>query len=341
MKKGLIFIAIFSVIAGGVGFFVWKNDIFSSDTVMQILTSDEQNQELNQSSTNAAEFKFVDLTPYANHDAVTDWTLNYANLPVNQVLYSARTQTPFSISKSPDNNIFIMLSGWKKTLPYFVDIVFNDFAKSIHFFGHIHAGVPNNQMIGKYVIHFDDSSVETILLNDDFNSSDWNVDDHCCNWRQEDIAKAELAWKDTSQGGKAALIREFVWNNPTPGKRVTNLEFVSTNTSVSPILAAITYYKPSDEEVKSLSTSTEQSQPAKKLSGDPNISNEVAQPEPEKKKIEIQWSKDAATSNDIEAEFKRTFKPRPECEDPNLEWSKSVQCINEKSAAREKFYKTH
>jgi hypothetical protein len=61
----------------------------------------------------------------------------------------------------------------------------------------------------------------------------------------------------------------------------------------------------------------------------------------EKKKIEIQWSKDKVIEDNKEAEFLKSFKPRPECEDPNLEWAKLVQCKNEKMNAREKFYQSH
>ena len=67
----------------------------------------------------------------------------------------------------------------------------------------------------------------------------------------------------------------------------------------------------------------------------------VSDPQPEKKKVEIQWSKDASGKDEKETAFLKTFKPRPECEDPNLEWEKMVQCKNEKMNAREKFYKTH
>lgn len=91
----------------------------------------------------------------------------------------------------------------------------------------------------------------------------------------------------------------------------------------------------------SLSTSAEQSQTAKELSENPNASNEFAQPEPEKKKIEIQWSKNVTAKDNKEAEFLKLFKPRPICEDPNIDWGEFVKCKNDKMSAREKFYKNH
>lgn len=72
---------------------------------------------------------------------------------------------------------------------------------------------------------------------------------------------------------------------------------------------------------------------------------------------EIEAKKDQATKSEMarfeqeiaqhkaednkKAEFERQFKPRAECNNPMLEWSKTVQCINERLAAKDKFYSSH
>lgn len=191
----------------------------------------------------AADAKYLDLSSLATHDGVEKLGKSYANLPRGQILISVRNNTPFIVRQNANNKVFILgAGGFLPNMPEVVNIPVQDYASKIHFFGQMHFEVPNNRIIGKYVINFDDGNSIDILLDTDRISAQWNTDDHCCNWRQKDLPKATLAWEDSTQAEKRTLLREFVWQNPAPNKKITSIDFVSFKTSASPVLAAITYY---------------------------------------------------------------------------------------------------
>jgi hypothetical protein len=193
----------------------------------------------------SAEVKYINLSSLANHDGVEKLGKSYANLPRAQTLYSVRKNTPFIINQNANKKIFVLTSGsYIANMPETVTIPVKDYASKIHFFGHIHFEVPNNRIIGKYTINFEDTTSIDVLLDTDPTSPQWNADDHCCNWRAKDLTKAFLAWEDTSQAEKRTLIREFIWDNPAPTKKIASINFVSFKTTANPVLAAITYYTP-------------------------------------------------------------------------------------------------
>ncbi len=134
-------------------------------------------------------------------------------------------------------------------MPDTIKIPLNDYASKIHFFGQIHFEVPNNRIIGKYTINFEEGTSIDILLDTDPSSPQWNADDHCCNWRAKDLTKANLAWEDATQAEKRALIREYVWNNPAPTKKIASIDFSSFKTTANPVLTAITYVTPDNGAV--------------------------------------------------------------------------------------------
>ena len=143
-----------------------------------------------------AEEKFISLVNFTNHDGVKAIGKSYANLPREQKLFSVTNNTPFIINKSALGTIFVVTSGYSSltNLPDLVNIPVNDYAKKLNFFGQIHFGVPNNRIIGKYTINFEDTTTIDIILDNEQTSPQWNIDDHCCNWRSKNITKASLAW---------------------------------------------------------------------------------------------------------------------------------------------------
>ncbi|MFI3138085.1 MAG: hypothetical protein QX197_15010 [Methylococcaceae bacterium] len=204
-----------------------------------------------------ADVKYVNLSALANHDGQEKLGKSYNNLPREQVLSSVRNATPFIIHQNANKKIFVLASGsYIPNMPDTVNIPLNDYASKIHFFGHIHFETPNNRILGKYSINFEDASSIDVLLDNDSSSSQWNIDDHCCNWRAKDLTKASLAWEDASQSEKRTLIREFVWQNPAPNKKIASIDFVSFKTTANPVLAAITYYTPDGTQLSNCETPT-------------------------------------------------------------------------------------
>lgn len=189
---------------------------------------------------------FVDLSGLVNHDGIYMLGKNYNNLPRNTILNSSHDQVPFRINQNAAGKIFVALRGAPgfESYPEAVTVNFQDFAAVIYFFGEIHINLANNLVIGKYIVRYADESTEEIPLDNDSSSPNWNTDDHCCNWRAKDLTKAYLAWEDASQAEKRTLIREFIWVNPNPGKKISSIDFVSNNTSVSPVLCGLTYQPP-------------------------------------------------------------------------------------------------
>lgn len=180
-----------------------------------------------------AAHQFIDLTPYVNHDG-ENLSKDYTNLPRDTVLTSDTLGTPFIIEADINGNIFIV--GGSS-----VAIDFNDHANTVHFIGQIHYGVPNNQIIGSYTINYADLSSVVIELDNNINSPNWNIDDHCCNWRQASLPNAPLAWIDSSTGFKETLLRELVWTNPFPHLEIATIDFARFGNSVSPVLGAVSY----------------------------------------------------------------------------------------------------
>jgi hypothetical protein len=196
----------------------------------------------------AAQYGFVNFGTLANHDGATTPTYlwkNYNNLTRNQRVYSLHDNVPFVIYPNAENMIFIVLRkalGEAEIFPVSVSIDFQKYARVIYFFGHISLAQPlPNEIVGKYVINYADASQVEISLDENQASPNWNIDDHCCGWRARDLATAYLAWQDLSQEEKEPLIREFIWTNPHPEKKIATIDFISFDKGVNPVLCGITY----------------------------------------------------------------------------------------------------
>lgn len=188
-------------------------------------------------------YRFVDLSPFVNHSATGDFGLGYTNLPLDAVVLSKFSGVPFQVSSSGEN--MIVAAGDYYGVPSTVDIPVGDKTTRIHFFGHVHAGLPFDGIHGWYVVHYGDGTSIQIPLDGNSTSRGWNIDDHCCNWRLESLPAAVVAWVDETQWpqGSAALFREYAWTNPKPQVTVDRITLVAANDGVAPMLFAITYEK--------------------------------------------------------------------------------------------------
>jgi hypothetical protein len=93
--------------------------------------------------------------------------------------------------------------------------------------------------IGEYVMHYENGETRAANLIYGENELDWwarSTDPH--------LTKAEEIWRGTNTATRLAgfythLIK-FTWNNPLPDVKITSMDFVSTLSTSSPMLLAVT-----------------------------------------------------------------------------------------------------
>jgi hypothetical protein len=95
------------------------------------------------------------------------------------------------------------------------------------------------QVIGEYVVHYEDKKTEKIEIAFGKDVRDW--------WFYKDtagVSRGKVAWEGKNEASEKANagIRLYVttWENPRPGKRVVSIDFVSKMTTAEPFLVAMT-----------------------------------------------------------------------------------------------------
>jgi beta-lactamase regulating signal transducer with metallopeptidase domain len=100
--------------------------------------------------------------------------------------------------------------------------------------------VPDNTVVGRYRVHYEDTSVEVIPIIYGKDVRDW--------WYVEDgdeVNPGNVVWKGDNERAKGmgARIRLYTtsWLNPKPDKRIVRIDFVSTlESAAAPFCVAIT-----------------------------------------------------------------------------------------------------
>jgi hypothetical protein len=99
--------------------------------------------------------------------------------------------------------------------------------------------VPDDTIIGKYVIHFDDKSEAEIEIVYGKDVRDW--------WRlegHEEPSRGKVAWKgsnpDAKERSASLWLFHMTWENPKPDKKVASIDYVSTLTRAAPYVIAMT-----------------------------------------------------------------------------------------------------
>ncbi len=99
---------------------------------------------------------------------------------------------------------------------------------------------PENTVVAKYVIHYEDKVKRTVDIVFGQDVRDW--------WyyaNSQGVSRAQVAWTGTNTHAKGshAKIRLYLttWKNPRPKKKVTRIDFLSTATTLAaPFCVAIT-----------------------------------------------------------------------------------------------------
>ena len=129
----------------------------------------------------------------------------------------------------------IMLGGvgLAKDLPTVVEgIRVDGCVKSLWFLHGCAYPVENGCRVGRYVVHFEDNTTETIDLTVGNNIFVW--DD------QSTAATYGHAWKTSMRDGRVVGLGTLKWENPKPEIRITAIDFVSSVPEACPFLLAVT-----------------------------------------------------------------------------------------------------
>jgi hypothetical protein len=113
--------------------------------------------------------------------------------------------------------------------------------KKLHFLHACGHQAPDDTVIGKYVVHYDDNTSEDIEVAYGKDVVDW--------WAYPDQkapTRGKLAWEGTNEAAAKfeAKVKLYLqtWENPQPKKKVTAIDFVATapDSGAAPFCVAIT-----------------------------------------------------------------------------------------------------
>jgi hypothetical protein len=107
--------------------------------------------------------------------------------------------------------------------------------------GH-HTHVPDDTMIGKYIIHYEDKSNAEIEIVYGRDVRDW-----WCFEGDKAPDRSKIAWTgenpDTKRAGKKLRLFLTTWENPKPAKKVVTIDYIATQpteTAAAPFCVAMT-----------------------------------------------------------------------------------------------------
>lgn len=119
------------------------------------------------------------------------------------------------------------------------DIEINQKASKIYFLQASAWGEEEDKEVGKYIVHYEDNSTDTISIRYLDNIRDW--------WFAEEDKmpkNATQAWIGlndiTEKRGLQISLFNFKWKNPHIDKTIKSIDFLSTITNAAPFLIAIT-----------------------------------------------------------------------------------------------------
>lgn len=203
-------------------------------------------------STDPARVRFIDLGAAANR-AFTDripgdgkggWTDQGENCLRNAPWgVTDCNGVPFDFIRPDQNNDRACIVLKSSNLPQLPDAVrgidVNLRAESLYF---LHAGAWLSGAIQeafRYVVHYSDGSSETIPMMPTIDFDDWWIRSR---GKAPGTARCRVAWTNSERKGFYALR----WDNPYPDKLIASIDIESANTSVSPLIAAITAELPDE-----------------------------------------------------------------------------------------------
>lgn len=189
------------------------------------------------------------------YETAEDSTLNFSEvtwpdslsvvMPSDSKLFKISIPMSLNVEKVPFSQQFpIILSGSSAETyrPSNVDIPVGKEAMKVYF---LHTLTPPFDRriwerratvkpdVGSYVIHYEDSTKETIPLKHRWNINDWNT--------SYGAIEGRVAWQGENADGELFRLYCLEWENPHPDKIISKIEFTSTQEDgMNPVLLAVT-----------------------------------------------------------------------------------------------------
>jgi hypothetical protein len=166
-------------------------------------------------------------------------TLDMSACPTGKVVLE---ETAFTIKPNAKNQAALMLAGSQNPQGKYPESVVLDLkgetASELHFL--MTTGFRENDKtpIGAIVITYQDGTSDTVKLV--YGESLWAFNDTRIAQKPESLKTGRIAWKKKSASGDYVSLRDVVWTNPQPEKKIQSVTLTSAHTVANPILLAIT-----------------------------------------------------------------------------------------------------
>lgn len=113
----------------------------------------------------------------------------------------------------------------------------------LHFFHAVGWTASDGLLVGEYIVHYDDDTIDTIPIEYGLDVRDWWIYE----FDKKETPRAVVAWKGMNHASKnyqdlrmSIRLYRRTWQNPHPDKKVVSFDYVSRNeTRTSPFLIAV------------------------------------------------------------------------------------------------------
>ncbi len=166
-------------------------------------------------------------------------TLDMAACPTGKVVFE---ETAFSIKPNAKNQAALILAGSLNPPGKYPESVVLDLngenASELHFL--MVSGFRENDKtpIGSILINYQDGTSDILKLV--YGETLWAFNDTRIAQKPESLKTGRIAWKKKTPSGDYVSLRDVVWTNPQPEKKIQSVTIASTHTVANPILLAIT-----------------------------------------------------------------------------------------------------
>jgi serine/threonine protein kinase len=183
--------------------------------------------------------RLIDLGPYYNDGLTDNW--NARHRPGNNLAVLPQGRRTFANVEFDVRGV-IQLSGKEitKHMPSFPETVagmkVRQRCRQLHFLHTTGWKAPEGSQIGTFLIHYANGQcVEYPIRYGEHVRDGWLRGDP-----RDDLKGGTCAWIGTNAAGDVVRVFKSTWTNPSPSQQIASLDFVSTMTSASPILIAVT-----------------------------------------------------------------------------------------------------
>ncbi len=162
-----------------------------------------------------------------------------SSVPLGTYLYG---ETLYQVKANSQGKAAILLSGKLNPPGKFPQFVALDLkgaqASELHFLMSAGLRETDNVQIGDIKIRYEDGTESGMPLI--YNRNIWAYTDLRIGQSPDNLKSGRIAWKSKTSSGDHVALRELVWTNPQPGKKIESVTLNSANTVSSPVLVAVT-----------------------------------------------------------------------------------------------------